>query len=156
MNTQARLAARIALKAYLTLKAVTSPVAVGVTGLVDDGDGRVLVVRHNYQPGWHLPGGGVGAGEAPAEAVLRELREEVGLLQSDPPELVNVFTRRFGWITNVVVLYRVRNAEIAFRPNFEINAIDWIDPAAPPPQVAIATRRRLAEFTGAMPVSHYW
>jgi 8-oxo-dGTP diphosphatase len=43
----------------------------------------VLLVRLNHRtsyPGsWTLPGGGIDFGEAPADAVLRELHEETGL-----------------------------------------------------------------------------
>lgn len=43
--------------------------------------GTILVVRH-VEPTrsyWTLPGGGVEAGETPAEAAVREVREETGL-----------------------------------------------------------------------------
>jgi 8-oxo-dGTP diphosphatase len=49
-----------------------------------DGVGRLLLAR--VAPGyvaegmWTLPGGGVGFGEHPADAVLRELAEETGLI----------------------------------------------------------------------------
>lgn len=140
----------------LGTKALMSPVAFGVNALVDDGEGRIILVRHTYMQGLHLPGGGVSAGEPPAEAVLRELREEIGLTSSAPPEFMGLYTRQFGFITNVVALYRVREAKFAFRPNLEIREIARIDPKAPPDEVRPGTRRRLAELTGAAPVSPYW
>ena len=52
----------------------------------DDGtveSGSVLLSRISYRGfhagGWTLPGGGVDHGEAPADAVVREVREEAGL-----------------------------------------------------------------------------
>ena len=113
-------------------------------------------MRHSYQPGWHLPGGGVGAGEPPAEAVLRELKEEVGLIESAAPELVGVFTRRIGWVTNVIALYRVRGARIAFKPSAEIREILWADPRALPEGTVRGARRRLAEFTDKTAPQPYW
>ena len=147
---------RAGLSAYLGLKAWISPVAFGVSAIVDDEAGRILLVRHSYQPGWHLPGGGVGAAEPPAEAILRELKEEVGLSESAAPELVGVFTRRIGWVTNVIALYRVAQARIAFAPNAEILEIVWADPRALPEGTVRGARRRLAEFTDKTAPQPYW
>jgi 8-oxo-dGTP pyrophosphatase MutT (NUDIX family) len=49
--------------------------------IVRDGAGRVLFVRHTYgdRATWELPGGGMRPREAPAAAVRREMREELGI-----------------------------------------------------------------------------
>lgn len=43
-------------------------------------DGNVLLVRGPSLGDYNMPGGGIEAGETPVEAVLRELREETGLV----------------------------------------------------------------------------
>lgn len=54
---------------------------IGVSGVVHDDQGRVLVLRHRYwsAAAWGLPGGYMKAGETPAEALAREVMEETGL-----------------------------------------------------------------------------
>jgi ADP-ribose pyrophosphatase YjhB (NUDIX family) len=51
--------------------------------VLTDPDGAVLLVRgsprSDYSGRWFLPGGGVGHGEAPDDAVVREVAEETGL-----------------------------------------------------------------------------
>lgn len=44
-----------------------------------DDAGRVLLVRHSYTGVWGLVGGAVEVGESPAEAAVREAREEIGV-----------------------------------------------------------------------------
>src|SRR5579872_4709850 len=104
---------RPALTVYLTVRALISPVAFGVAALAFDKLGRVLLVRHTYQPGWMLPGGGVGRGEVAAEAVMRELAEEVGLRSAREPEFVALYVRKVGWVTNHIALYRVSDVDLA-------------------------------------------
>jgi ADP-ribose pyrophosphatase YjhB (NUDIX family) len=147
---------RVVLALYITGKAVMSPMAFGVNAIVEDDEGRVLLVRHTYMAGWHLPGGGVNSGEPPADAVIRELKEEIGLIESAPPELMGIFTRKLVWIGNVIALYRVKNAKFAFKRNHEIREILAVDPANPPPDVAPGSKRRLFEFANNTPLSHYW
>ncbi|MDH6117501.1 ADP-ribose pyrophosphatase YjhB (NUDIX family) [Kitasatospora sp. GAS204A] len=47
--------------------------------LLRDTNGRVLLVKPTYKPGWDLPGGMAEANEPPEETAVRELREELGL-----------------------------------------------------------------------------
>ncbi|MGN3975280.1 NUDIX domain-containing protein [Tsuneonella sp. SYSU-LHT278] len=51
----------------------------GVSVIVTDIEGRLLLVRHSYGPGsWALPGGGMARREEPLAAAAREIREELG------------------------------------------------------------------------------
>lgn len=151
-----RISERVRLALVLAWKALRTPVAFGASAIVEDARGHVALVRHSYMAGWHLPGGGVDAGEPPADAVIRELKEEIGLIRSAPPELLGLLTRRVGWTTNIVALYRVRDAVLDFKPNLEIREMVFADPASPPPGTTAGTRRRLAEIVGGERPSAYW
>ena len=149
-------AGRALLPWLLAFRAFTTPVAFGVSAILDDAQGRILLVRQRFASGWHFPGGGVERGEPPAEAIIRELQEEVGLQKHGVPVLHGLYTRTLGVATNVVALYRVPDATISFRPNREIVEILWADPGAPPVEASPATLRRFAEITGNALPSPYW
>lgn len=57
-----------------------------VAAVIRDGEGRVLLARRpddRHMGGlWEFPGGKVDDGEAPADALVRELREELGVAAS--------------------------------------------------------------------------
>jgi 8-oxo-dGTP pyrophosphatase MutT (NUDIX family) len=134
---------------------VLTPWDVGVTGIVEQA-GRVVLVRHSYRSGWALPGGAVERGEPPASAIIRELQEEIGLTQSAPPQLIGVFTRRRLWTTNLILVYRVREAVFVFRPSWEIRELRLADPANPPDGTGPATRRRFKELLGEASAAAMW
>lgn len=146
---------RVGLLAKLTAQALLAPVAYGACALIER-DGKVLLVRHSYMPGWLLPGGGVRRGEPAEHAIMRELKEEIGLVRSAPPELFWIYSRRTGWVTNVIVLYRLHDIEFTFRPNLEVREVLWADPASPPPQTPDSVRRRLGELLGMEPRGPHW
>jgi 8-oxo-dGTP diphosphatase len=58
---------------------------VGVTGVLVDERGRVLLLRHRFWPAgsWGLPGGYAHGGERLEDALARELREETGYRLDD-------------------------------------------------------------------------
>ncbi|HEY2032956.1 MAG TPA: NUDIX domain-containing protein [Rhizomicrobium sp.] len=137
-------------------KTVLNPCVFGATAVVEDGQGRVLLVRHSYVSGWQLPGGGVNAGEPPEHAVIRELEEEIGLAESTPPEFIAFYSRKILWVGNLIALYRLRNARIDFKPNLEVREAKFFDPAMLPESTSAATRRRLAELSSKTPRTPYW
>jgi ADP-ribose pyrophosphatase YjhB (NUDIX family) len=57
-------------------KFATPRIAAGALFVEDD---RILLVRKTYSNGWDIPGGYVDAGESPAAACQRELKEELGI-----------------------------------------------------------------------------
>jgi ADP-ribose pyrophosphatase YjhB (NUDIX family) len=70
---------------------LSRPVTLGVRAVVVDEEGNVFLVRHSYQEGWHLPGGGVEAGETLQVALERELMEEGNIEVTGEPRLFNVY-----------------------------------------------------------------
>lgn len=58
---------------------VRRPRTIGAHALALTPEGRIVLVKLRYAAGWRLPGGGRRQSEDPADAVLRELREEIGL-----------------------------------------------------------------------------
>jgi 8-oxo-dGTP diphosphatase len=53
-----------------------------VGAIVEDGQGRLLLIKRGHEPGaglWSLPGGRIERGETDAEALVREMFEETGL-----------------------------------------------------------------------------
>ena len=130
----------------------------GVRALVIDGDGRIFLVKHSYVSGWHLPGGGVEAGETLAEALARELREEGNIEITAQPRLHGLFFNNRASRRDHVALFVVR----AFRqsaarvPDREIVAHGFFAPDALPNDTTAATRARIIEVLGGAPVSERW
>jgi 8-oxo-dGTP diphosphatase len=59
-----------------------------VGAIVRDDAGRLLLIKRGHAPGkglWSIPGGRVEAGESDAEALIREVREETGLIVAPGP-----------------------------------------------------------------------
>ena len=67
---------------------------VGVTGIVRDGEGRVLLLRHRMWPPdrqWGCPTGYANKGETFEDTIVREVREETGL-EVELLELVGIYS----------------------------------------------------------------
>lgn len=60
-----------------------TPIA-GVSVIISNLNGDVLLLRHSYGPKvWALPGGGLKPSEDPEECARREVREELGIAITD-------------------------------------------------------------------------
>jgi ADP-ribose pyrophosphatase YjhB (NUDIX family) len=67
----------------LAMRFFQSQFLVGVTGIIFNERGEVLLFKHSYRAhAWSLPGGYLKSGEHPREAIEREIKEESGLTVS--------------------------------------------------------------------------
>jgi 8-oxo-dGTP diphosphatase len=106
-----------------------------VAALLLDADGRALLVRKRGTTRFMQPGGKPETGETGAEALSRELREELGL-DIPPTELVSI--GRFSAIAaneaDTVVDCEVFDAPVIgsdVEVFAEIEELIWLDPANP-------------------------
>jgi 8-oxo-dGTP diphosphatase len=61
-----------------------------VGGIITDDGGRLLLILRGHEPGkglWSIPGGRIEPGETDAQALVREMREETGLIVTCGPLL---------------------------------------------------------------------
>ena len=137
---------------------VTRGMTLGVRGAVIDAQDRVLLVRHTYVQGWHMPGGGVEPAESALEALRRELAEEAAVVWTDTPLLHGVFFNRVVSERDHVLVYRIRDFTIPApkRPDREIAEVRWFPLDALPADATRGTRERLAEMVGERPISADW
>jgi ADP-ribose pyrophosphatase YjhB (NUDIX family) len=131
---------------------------IGVRALVIDGTGRVFLVKHSYIAGWHLPGGGVEAGETLSTALGRELREEGNIELTGPARLFAVYFNRRVSRRDHVALYVVRSFRQSAppQPNREIVAHGFFAPDSLPEGTARSTRARIAEVLGEGAAAEVW
>lgn len=131
---------------------------VGVRAAVIDADDRVFLIRHTYTPGWHLPGGGVEAGESVIEALRRELFEEARLAWTETPRLHGLFFNARMSNRDHVLVYVVRAFSVTEpkAPDREIAEAGFFPLDALPAGTTGATRRRLKEIVSEHAPAEKW
>ncbi|ADH89810.1 NUDIX hydrolase [Ancylobacter novellus DSM 506] len=137
---------------------LTRGMTLGVRAVVINEDGAVLLLRHTYVPGWHLPGGAVDPGETIEAAVIRELFEETAVIPAAPPRLHGLMLNLHLGARDHVAVYVVDCFTQAPPrvPNREIAEIGFFPPGALPEATSPATRRRIVEVLTGAPAAALW
>lgn len=134
------------------------PMTLGVRILAQDEKGRILLVRHTYLKGWHLPGGGVEKHETVFEAAAKELLEETGYEANSSMKMISVYANRRASPRDHVVLFhadKIRKVQ-EFSPNAEIAEAGFFEIEQLPKDVSDAARLRIREVLDLRQFSELW
>jgi len=127
--------------------------------MVIDEKQRVLLVRHSYRDGWHLPGGAVDRGETTQQAVARELAEEAGIVCKESPQCVpGLMYNTNDFKHDHIILFVIKNWErdMSLKVAGEIIEDHFFGAHELPEDASPATKRRIAEyFKGEAPGFHW-
>jgi ADP-ribose pyrophosphatase YjhB (NUDIX family) len=125
------------------------PITVGVRVLLLREEG-VLLVRHTYQDGWYLPGGGVQRGETLAEAAGREAAEEVGAALG-ALSLLGVYTNTYEGKSDHIAVFACDEFTLSGETDGEIERYAFYRLDELPADASPGTRRRVDEYLAGGP-----
>jgi 8-oxo-dGTP pyrophosphatase MutT (NUDIX family) len=155
MRRVARAPIRAAVSAFQTARRAvwffTRPLTLGAHAVPLTESGAIVLVRTSYARGWRLPGGGLKRGEEPEAAILRELREEIGLTRHGSVEWIGELRHEPDFRRGVAQVYVIRG--VAYSPpawSIEIEEVREFAPAALPPDLPPVTAAQL-RMAGLLP-----
>ena len=120
---------------------IRRPRTFGAHALTFTPEGKVILVKLRYASGWRLPGGGRKESEPPRDAVLRELREEIGMTSHGEVTSAAELEQRPDFKRDLASLLIVRDVEYQPRKwSWEIEEIIECPLDALPPDVAPIAR----------------
>ncbi len=123
---------------------VFRPLSLGVN-IMFVRDGQILLVKHTYKKGWHLPGGGVHRGEGLYETAHREADEELGATIGQM-SLFGTYMQRADYKNGYIVTMLSEEFEIGQPKDGEIAEFAFFPFDALPPETTEGVYNRVAEY----------
>lgn len=143
-----------------TYHKLRKPTTLGVKIIAMDDEGGVMLVKHTYRPGWHLPGGKVDTYEPAIVAAQRELREETGLLTTlNDLAFVGFYSNFTEHKSDHIAVFATRRFErdAAWkRRGFEISHAEMFRIDDFPDDTSGSTRKRVEEFLNSGVIVSDW
>jgi 8-oxo-dGTP pyrophosphatase MutT (NUDIX family) len=121
---------------------VRRPRTQGAHALALTPDRKLVLVKLRYAPGWRVPGGGRRSGEYAQAAVIRELREEIGMTSYGRIRFAFEVEERVNFKRDVSALLIVE--EVRYRPHrwsWEVEQVGEFALDRLPPDTARSTLR---------------
>lgn len=136
-----------------TYQFILRPINVGVRIMLIQ-DEKVLLVRHVYQDGWFMPGGGTKRKETLEQAARRECYEEVGV-EMQKMELFGIFFNYTEWKSDHIALFLSEDFTMTDKKDSEIAEKKFFLLDVLPKSLGDSYRRRLQEYqAGVRQVQH--
>jgi ADP-ribose pyrophosphatase YjhB (NUDIX family) len=135
------------------VRVVAPSYVVGVVAVMRNDVGELLLLRERHHDGWALPGGLLARRESPADALVRELQEEIGVVLP-PAELAEPVVGVDPKARRVDLIYQLK-AGSGVRPRAqepEVLEVGWFAPGVLPElfEPTLAVLRRTHILTGSV------
>lgn len=122
-----------------------TPIA-GVTVMVTNPAGELLLLRHSYGPPvWGLPGGGLKAGEDPLEAARREVHEELAM-SLDTMQPLGTLREKLSGSPHTAYLFVATSEQTPVPDAREVVEARFFNPATLPDRLGKVSARRIAAW----------
>jgi ADP-ribose pyrophosphatase YjhB (NUDIX family) len=137
---------------------LTRGMTLGAQGVIINNEGKVLLVRHGYRPGWHFPGGGVEWNETLEQALARELYEETEVEITGSVQLHAIYSNFKKFKGDHICLYIIKEWQQKKlpAPNAEIKEIGFFSPDTLPEGTVNPVRRRCEEIFNNADIEKEW
>ncbi len=110
---------------WIAARVYADPYLVSAMGIVRDSENRILLLHHTYRSNsWALPSGWSKKGETPMQTIVREVKEETGLVvESNKLLLIGNSDDK----CHIEYIVEARFVEGTFCPGYQVDKIKWLE-----------------------------
>jgi len=135
---------KIAYPVFTFLLSFFRPITIGVRLLLVK-EGQVLLVRHVYQNGWFLVGGGANRHETLEQTARREAHEEAGA-ELGKLRLFGIFSHFPEGRTDHITVFACEDFTVSGQSDAEIEELRFFPLDQLPPDIRPGNARRVEEY----------